>query len=309
MKLRIRFVSLLALVGLLGAGSLAFAALLAWPPALAVAATAADPQLRIWELETQAATQKQLDEFQQEIAKLRNELAEERGKREGISKLVEAIDTHYVRIVGIIIAAFLILAWILTWLGKDVVKKWIENIVKETTQPLAESSIQEAQEKAKKEIETFVNAQRIRFDNLRTELGEKTEGSKDIEQSKKELTIWQAFMNAKGDKEPTANDLLVLANLLYENNDFDQAIELYDKVVKAQPNNATAHFNLAFSYDKIGKTIQAIEHYSLAIKLKPDYAKAYNNRGLLYAKNPKTWDRSSSIRIIPKPTSTGGICF
>jgi len=45
------------------------------------------------------------------------------------------------------------------------------------------------------------------------------------------------------------------------------AIEHYDRVLSAQPNNAAAHYNLHVICRTLGKTQQAALHYQQAVRL------------------------------------------
>ena len=50
---------------------------------------------------------------------------------------------------------------------------------------------------------------------------------------------------------------------------WEEAIFRWKKVVKAEPNNASAHNNLAVAYEKKGLFLEAEKEYKIAIQLKP----------------------------------------
>lgn len=64
--------------------------------------------------------------------------------------------------------------------------------------------------------------------------------------------------------------------------EYEKAIELLNKVVKAAPNNAVASINLALVYKKLGKLKQAEESLKLALIAEPGNPVAHNEYALLY---------------------------
>lgn len=67
-------------------------------------------------------------------------------------------------------------------------------------------------------------------------------------------------------------------------NQTDDAISDYQQAIGYNPNYATAHYDLAYLYDKLGQFQNAITVYTDYIRLRPEDAVGYNNRGYLYAK-------------------------
>ena len=106
------------------------------------------------------------------------------------------------------------------------------------------------------------------------------------------------------------------ANTLYENGNFDEAEDLYRKILEAVPENPDVlnmlgltaqakglhpqaisyfsqaikispthlplYFNLAVSYQNMNKFMQAIEAYNKIIELNPNIKEVYNNLGAIY---------------------------
>lgn len=64
----------------------------------------------------------------------------------------------------------------------------------------------------------------------------------------------------------------------------DEAIQLYKKVLRLQPNYLEIHYNLGIAYAKKGLTNEAINAYKKAIELNPNFAEAYANLGLIYVR-------------------------
>ena len=82
------------------------------------------------------------------------------------------------------------------------------------------------------------------------------------------LTINQIFQNAYDE---------------IKKSNFEKAINLYETIIKIEPDNYSAYFFLGIAMRRVGNTNEAIESYEKAIKLKPDFVDAYYNLGnILY---------------------------
>lgn len=66
--------------------------------------------------------------------------------------------------------------------------------------------------------------------------------------------------------------------------EYDKAIELLNKVVKAEPQNAAASINLALVYKKQGNLKQAEDSLKVALTAEPENPVANNEYALLYRK-------------------------
>jgi len=62
--------------------------------------------------------------------------------------------------------------------------------------------------------------------------------------------------------------------------EYETAIECYDKALKLKPDYAEAYYGRAMAKSNLGKNKDAIDDYTSAIELSPKYAKAYYGRGL-----------------------------
>lgn len=69
--------------------------------------------------------------------------------------------------------------------------------------------------------------------------------------------------------------------------EYEKAVELLNKVVKAAPQNAVANINLALVYKKLGKLKNAEESLKLALMAEPENPVANNEIALLYRKAGK----------------------
>ena len=65
---------------------------------------------------------------------------------------------------------------------------------------------------------------------------------------------------------------------------YHAAIDEYGEAILQDPSHFRAHFDRAFSFDKIGLADRALEDYSLAIQINPTSANAYYNRGITHDK-------------------------
>lgn len=79
---------------------------------------------------------------------------------------------------------------------------------------------------------------------------------------------------------------MIFIALSYEDSGYvEEAIEMYKKVLKLSPQNATANNNIALLYSSEEDLEAAFEHYEKAIGSNPHYEQAYLNRAQLYLEN------------------------
>jgi len=82
------------------------------------------------------------------------------------------------------------------------------------------------------------------------------------------------------------------ANLLYEEGDYKQATELYNRLLDKGYISDDLHYNLANSYFKTKDIAPAILHYERALKINPTNEDATNNLALA---NEKTVDKIEQV--------------
>jgi tetratricopeptide (TPR) repeat protein len=63
-----------------------------------------------------------------------------------------------------------------------------------------------------------------------------------------------------------------------------EAVELFNKVVAADANNADAHNYLGYSYRWLNKMDESFKHYNIALKLDPNHLGAHEYIGVAYLK-------------------------
>mgnify|MGYP000844624419 CR=1 FL=1 len=77
-----------------------------------------------------------------------------------------------------------------------------------------------------------------------------------------------------------------LGLLLIERGEIDRARSVYEKIVKANPDHAIAHNNLAILLNEnFDEREKAREHYERALEIDPDYADAHVNLAILLTNN------------------------
>src|SRR5215470_6207488 len=79
-----------------------------------------------------------------------------------------------------------------------------------------------------------------------------------------------------------AEDALNEGLKLHEAGNPKEAIQEYDRAIKANPKLAEAYFNRGNAYYDLGENQQAVRDYGVAIRLNPKDAEALYNRGNSY---------------------------
>jgi tetratricopeptide (TPR) repeat protein len=79
-------------------------------------------------------------------------------------------------------------------------------------------------------------------------------------------------------------EIILKGNEHYYKNEYNEAIESYDKAIKKNPYNSDLLANKGYALAKLGKYEEAIEYSDKAIKINPKYADAWNNKGYALAK-------------------------
>ena len=86
-----------------------------------------------------------------------------------------------------------------------------------------------------------------------------------------------------GDLQISRNDLslkeiILKGNEHYYKNEYNEAIECYDKAIKIEPNDALAWDTKGIALVNLGKNNEAIECYAKAIEIDPSYTLAQDNK-------------------------------
>jgi len=85
------------------------------------------------------------------------------------------------------------------------------------------------------------------------------------------------YINAK-----QVEDLLSQAVKLYDEKKYNESIEIFNKVLKITPDNATVYYYRAMSFDALNNYQKAIADYKSTLKYAPDMVIAYYSLGVDY---------------------------
>lgn len=82
--------------------------------------------------------------------------------------------------------------------------------------------------------------------------------------------------------DKTTQDMLANAVKLYENKQYQEAIDLFSKILTTTPANATVYYYRAMSFDALENYQKAIEDYKSTLKYAPEMYIAYYSLGVDY---------------------------
>ncbi|MBQ8458478.1 tetratricopeptide repeat protein [bacterium] len=88
----------------------------------------------------------------------------------------------------------------------------------------------------------------------------------------------------KGEAYRSAEDWLLIGNILQDKNKFDQAIYMYQKAIEKNSKYYKAHYNLGYIYLIQDKPNLALAEFKKSVKYKDDFAYGYYNMGCAYLK-------------------------
>jgi tetratricopeptide (TPR) repeat protein len=101
---------------------------------------------------------------------------------------------------------------------------------------------------------------------------------------------------AQNPKDPAP--ALKLANYLYDQHQFEQAIEWYKKVIALDPKNVSAHTDLGTSYYNVGRPQEALREFQGSLEINPKHEQSLFNSIVVnlqgthdLAAAQKAWDR------------------
>jgi tetratricopeptide (TPR) repeat protein len=95
------------------------------------------------------------------------------------------------------------------------------------------------------------------------------------------IAAYSAAIRAKRDFLRPPNRI---AYLLASQERFAEAEPYFEAVLRADPGNAVAHFNLGYTHDKRGQYDKAIHEFREATRLNPKIDRAWYGQGLAHAK-------------------------
>ena len=98
-----------------------------------------------------------------------------------------------------------------------------------------------------------------------------------------------------------ALDFRTSAYKAQQRGDVQQAIDLYQRAIAADPSYATPHNDLGVVYEMVGQEAAAEREYLKALQVNPNYAGVYSNLALLYEKKGDMqraiayWDKRANM--------------
>lgn len=103
------------------------------------------------------------------------------------------------------------------------------------------------------------------------------------------MIIVASFIFASEDRIIITKDIPIIYFALgryhFNNHNFDEALNYFQKTIQTKPDFAEAYHNLGITYYRLNEYNNAIIELKKAIELKTDYAKAYHSLALVQYKN------------------------
>lgn len=92
---------------------------------------------------------------------------------------------------------------------------------------------------------------------------------------------WAAYDSFFRDRVP-GEQAYHAANKLFEDGDYERALQAYDGALQNQPDDIHALRGRARSLMQLGRSKDALADFNLAIKRQPEFGGTYASRGILY---------------------------
>ena len=92
------------------------------------------------------------------------------------------------------------------------------------------------------------------------------------------------LLKSKGEETRTAEDWLLIGNILQDKDKLDEAIYMFKKSIEKDPKYYKAHYNLGYIYLIQDKPNMALQEFKQAVKYKDNFAYGYYNMGCAYLK-------------------------
>ena len=92
------------------------------------------------------------------------------------------------------------------------------------------------------------------------------------------------LLKSKGEDLRTAEDWLLIGNILQDKDRIDEASYMFKKSIEKNPKYYKAHYNLGYIYMIQDRPNMALSEFKQAVKYKDDFAYGYYNMGCAYLK-------------------------
>ncbi|HTW21238.1 MAG TPA: tetratricopeptide repeat protein [Mycobacteriales bacterium] len=112
------------------------------------------------------------------------------------------------------------------------------------------------------------------------------------------LTVASCSGSSPAGRTNTTAATLAAALQLQQQGNLDQARQLYLQVIKAQPNNVYAHYDLGVMAQSAGDDTGALADYRAALTANPAYVPALYNEATIYAKSDSRLAMRTYQRVI-----------
>ena len=92
----------------------------------------------------------------------------------------------------------------------------------------------------------------------------------------------QKILLGKTEESRSAEDCLLLGNILQDKDRIDEALYMFKKSIEVDPKYYKAHYNLGYIYLSQDKPNMALAEFKQAVKYKDNFAYGYYNMGCAY---------------------------
>lgn len=92
------------------------------------------------------------------------------------------------------------------------------------------------------------------------------------------------ILKSKGEETRTAEDWLIIGNILQDKERVDEAVYMFKKSIDKEPKYYKAHYNLGYVYLIQDRPNMALSEFKKAVKYKDNFAYGYYNMGCAYLK-------------------------
>ena len=255
--------------------------------------------------ERQNSIESKVDQLSKEISKLETTTTESiRTTRDDFKFLLNVY-------LSIALGAIGLIAFFTNLFGKNAIRKWVGEIIKDTAQKQTEVKITETlnstltnellEEIIKKKSHEELNRILKNIESQGSHVIEefKTKGDEILKSMLASPPVINEDTNSKNlnkiqlTEQTTDTEANALFNLAFNSTDSRLQISLYKNVLELQPNNVSALNNLGAAYNNLKETENAIEVLTKAIEFDNKYYLAYSNRGNSYFMEDK-WEAGLS---------------
>jgi len=256
--------------------------------------------------------------------RIERDYRELKGDKEALKERINLYVAFVLGILGLI-------AFLINFFGKRAIKERVENIIQNTIDNYAKKRIDEelekritddavkklVEEKGKDAIDKLINkldregknileGQNERYNTLFNELKiKKDEFEKEttVEDKIKLKEFGDVLSKVKKEEDYSATDWHFKGKQAYEEDEYDEAIDYFNKSIKLNPDNSLTYHLRGLCYAYLKKFELSLSDFNKSIQLDPQNPVGYNNRGNNYLNMGKfdqaLDDLNKSIQLDP----------